>query len=310
MDELNRFLITPEFFGHVLVTLLSPALQDQCEAAELRYAVLNEEERERYLLDVVRTLVRDDLIAAGVNRQAEWETGWRENLQALREGRQPEALVPRYHGKHELVRWNQNIVRPLTERFDYKIHCLVVDWAIETWLSQVDTIMEFGCGPAYHLLRARRFNPTARLVGLDWVPTTQLIIKEVVKLGIETNIVGRHFNFYDPDNLVGMTNNTGVLTVAALEQVGDRFEVFLQWLIERRPAVCVHLEPIDELMDEDSLLDQLSVLYCRKRKYLRGFLPRLRELEAHGKVEIIEAKRTYSGSYFLEGHSLVVWKPV
>lgn len=67
-----------------------------------------------------------------------------ENLEALKRERNPDLLVPRYHGKHDLVHWRQRIVRPLVPDFDYRIHCLIVDWAVDTYLGQVDALLELG----------------------------------------------------------------------------------------------------------------------------------------------------------------------
>ena len=74
--------------------------------------------------------------------------------------------------------------------------------------------------------------------------------------------------------------------------------------MDKSPDICVHLEPIDELLDETKLIDKLSIDYFRKRNYLNGFLPYLEELEKENKIEIITKQRIYSGSYFIEGHSL------
>ena len=253
--------------------------------------------------------MHDDLPATGEHRLSEWEVGWTENIETFKRTRNLESLIPRYHGKHRLLHWKQRIIRPLVPCFDYRIHCLIVDWAVEAFLSQVNALYEFGSGPAYHLLRARQYNPKAHLVGLDWAKVSQCIISEIVASRIETNIEGRNFNFYSPDHSLEFAPNSGVLTVAALEQVGDGFGPFLEFLLQRKPAVCVHLEPIDELMDHAHLIDRLSVLYCRKRNYLHGFLTKLRQLEDAGRLRIHRAQRTYSGSFFIEGHSLVVWSP-
>jgi hypothetical protein len=303
-------VITVSEIEEVLHTSLSPALREQCLDADLRYEELTNEERDSYVLEVVELLASNNLSVAGEHRQAEWEKGWSENLEALKKSRSLDSLVPGYHGKHRLLRWKQRIIRPLVSYFDYHIHCLIVDWAIETYLSQVNAIYEFGCGPAYHLLRARRYNPKAHLVGLDWATPSQSIISKTVEMGIETNLEGFNFDFYEPDHSLSFVPNSGILTVAALEQVGDRFEPFLQFLLQKRPAICVHLEPIDELMDQNHLIDRLSVLYCRKRNYLNGFLARLRQLQSQGKVNIHREQRTYTGSFFIEGHSLVVWSPM
>ena len=294
----------------VLQTSLSPALQEQCLKADLRYEEISDQERDSYILEVVEALNHNYLSAVGVHRLPEWEAGWAENLEAFKRTRNPESLVPGYHGKHRLLHWKQCIIRPLVPHFDYLIHCILVDWAVETYLSHVDAFYEFGCGPAYHLLRARRYNPKARLVGLDWAKASQSTISAIVALGIETNLEGRNFNLYDPDYSLNFAPNSGILTVAALEQVGERFEPFLQFLLQKKPAICVHLEPIDELMNQKHLIDRLSVLYCRKRNYLNGFLTRLRQLQDQGKVNIYREQRTYTGSFFIEGHSLVVWSPL
>jgi hypothetical protein len=202
------------------------------------------------------------------------------------------------------------MIRPIISNFDYKIHCLIVDWAIETFLSEVNALFEFGCGPAYHLLRARKFIPKAKMVGLDWAKTSQDIIKQIAKTGIDKDIEGRNFNFFEPDYSVEVPPNSGFITIAALEQVGDRHEKFIQFILNKKPSICVHLEPIDELLDQTHLIDRLSILYFRKRNYLSGFLPRLHQLQDEGKIKIVKEQRTYTGSFFIEGHSLIVWYPL
>jgi len=303
-------VISAQEIEEVLQTTLSPALREQCLNADLRYEELTDEERDTYILEVVEVLVRNNLPVAGEHRLSEWEKGWAENLEAFKRTKDLESLAPRYHGKHRLLRWKQRIIRPLVPFFDYRIHCLIVDWAVETYLCHVNALYEFGCGPAYHLLRARRYNPKARLVGLDWAKSSQIIISEIVASGVETNLEGRNFNLYEPDYSLDFAPNSGILTVAALEQLGERFEPFLQFLLQKKPAICVHLEPVNELMDQKYLIDRLSVLYCHKRNYLNGFLTRLRELQEQGKVKIHREQRTYTGSFFIEGHSLVIWSPV
>jgi hypothetical protein len=306
--------ITADVLEQVLKTTLSDSLKQRCIEASLDYEEISSIDRDNYIREVVNALCKvdtdRDTKPAGEHRLTEWEKGWGENLEAIKNGKSLNDLVPRYHGKHTLIHWNQEMIRPLVPYFDYKLHCIVVDWAIEKYLGKVSSIFEFGCGPGYHLLRARKINPAAKMVGLDWTKASQEIIKQIKEAGIEENIEGKNFNFFSPDYSIEVPAISGFLTVAALEQVGDKYEQFLEFVLEKKPSICVHLEPIDELLDQNNLIDRLSTLYFRKRNYLSGYLPRLRQLQDEGKIKIVTEQRTFSGSFFIEGHSLIVWYPL
>jgi hypothetical protein len=64
------------------------------------------------------------------------------------------------------------------------------------------------------------------------------------------------------------------------------------------------------MLDENVLVDHLSIQYFKKRNYLDGFLDGLRKLETEGKVNIIDTKRSHIGSLFIEGYSIIVWEPL
>ena len=64
-----------------------------------------------------------------------------------------------------------------------------------------------------------------------------------------------------------------------------------------------------ELLDSEKLVDYLSVKYFRKRNYLNKYLPYLEKLENEGKIEILTKNRINYGSLYVEGHSLIVWRP-
>ena len=119
--------------------------------------------------------------------------------------------------------------------------------------------------------------------------------------------VGKNFDFFTPDYDFKIENH-GVYTVAALEQIGVNFDNFLTYLITAKPKLCVHIEPLMELFDENNNIDAFCKNYCKKRNYLHGFATKLKELESKNIVEIIELKRNYIGSMFLEGYSVIAWR--
>lgn len=220
-----------------LNTRFSVALQKRCEEANLQYEDISDEERDNYIREVVEVLVKNDADAdtrpAGEHRLGEWEKGWAENLEAIRKGKSVNDLIPKYYGKRKLVRWKQKMIKPLIADFDYRILSIIVDWAIDNYCSKASSIFEFGCGPAYHLLRARNYNKDANLIGLDWTTASQEIIRQIREAGIEERIEGKNFNFFTPDYSVEIPVGSAFLTVAALEQIGNNFEAFLDFILEK-----------------------------------------------------------------------------
>ena len=85
---------------------------------------------------------------------------------------------------------------------------------------------------------------------------------------------------------------------------------FVQFLLDRRPAICINVEPIAEWYDPDNLVDALALKYHHHRGYLRNYLSSLRDLEQRGRVQIIATRRLYFGSLYHEAYSYVIWRPV
>jgi len=272
----------------------------------LNFEYLDKKEFNDYLVDVVN-VITSDIVKSGEHRIDEWEKGWRENLQNFLRTNDFFDLIPKYHSKRNYIRWKQSIIKPEDKRLDYYIHTIFVDSIIRHYMQHCDNIFEFGCGPGYHLLRLLEQLPDKNFYGADWTKASQYIIGTINEK-LNTNIHGINFNFFKPDYSVEVPENSGIYTVAVLEQIGDKFKDFIDYILVKKPSVCVHLEPIDELLDKNNLLDLLSIKYFRKRNYLNGFLPYLEQLEESGKIDIIKKQRIFTGSYFIEGHSLVVWK--
>jgi len=277
---------------------------------ELRYRFLTETEYEEYMLSVINALVGGfNSPIAGNHRRHDWQSGWEENLKELKETKDIISLIPKYHGKHKYVRWRQRPILPLTPKFDVLILNAIVSWLAKDYLSFYKHIYEFGCGSCYHLQQLRYSTKAKTITGLDWADSSGNIIKEFNDI-YGSDLRWRKFDFLNPDFDVDIPRNSAFFTVAALEQVGVHFREFLHFCMLKKPALCVHVEPIEELLDENNLMDKLSIHYFRKRHYLRGFLTDLREMERAGDIEILRAQRTYTGSYFIEGHSVVVWRPL
>jgi len=104
-------------------------------------------------------------------------------------------------------------------------------------------------------------------------------------------------------------SNVGVMTVASLEQVGSDFGKFLDYLMFVKPDFVLHIEPEADLLNADNPFDQSSIRYMRKRGYLNGLLNDLKSREQLGEIEILTAKRSYMGSFPMDGYSVMAWTP-
>jgi len=301
------FKVTPQDIEKILGFSLEENLNKRIKDLNLEYRDLSTDERNNYIKHVEEVL-SSDITKSGEHRITEWENGWNENLRNFRESKNINDLIPKYHGKNRIVRWNGDVVMPITDNFDYKIHICIVDAVLQNYLKGFKNVFELGCGPAYHLVRLNEHNKDLNLFGTDWTIVSQ-IINEINSI-LNINIHGHNLNFFNPNYDISVPKNSALYTVAALEQIGDNFKSLVDFIMTKNFEICIHLEPIDELLDSTNEIDNLSIRYFRKRNYLNGFLPYLEKLESENKIEIITKKRTLSGSYFIEGHSLIVWRKI
>jgi len=306
----QEFVLAPKDFLEAFGEKPSPYVAKKIEDYGFRCEALNQEERDQCVLKVLDSLMNKELVRAGEHRKDQWEKGWGENLNSLEENKEVKAIIPRYFDKYNIVRWKKEWVKPRSEEFEYRMLAIIQDWLFDKYLRSMDSIYEFGCGTGHNLFRMRAVNPDANLWGLDWASSSQDIIRKLNDSGVDKKMFGHRFDYFNPDNNFHLTPNSGVVTVASLEQIGSKHEAFLKYLLSEKPKLCIHIEPIAELLDPNHLLDNLSIEYFKKRNYLSGFLTKLRELETEGKLQIHMARRTTIGSFYIEGYSVVVWSPL
>lgn len=281
---------------------IHPIVEQRIWSDSLEYDVLTSSDFYKYILEFVQRL-NDDLVVAGEHRQEQWNAGWTENLREFQQSGDIFALVPKYHQKSNIARLHRGIIKARTPWFDYKLHSYFVDGIIFRYLGDIKRVIEIGCGTGYHLYRFNQTFPKNQYLGTDWATSSQEIIAAV---GL-SNVTGQRFDYFHPDG-VNMYNSL-LLTIASLEQIQDQYAAFLDYVLDQRPALCVHFEPIAEVLDPNDLIDYLTIKYIQKRNYLKNYLTTLRKLEEQGKIHILATQRLNYGSKFIEGHTCIIWKP-
>ncbi|MCX6800152.1 MAG: class I SAM-dependent methyltransferase [Candidatus Falkowbacteria bacterium] len=305
--EQDKKLISSDFekaFGE----RLSQYVKNKIEEYDFIYSEIPDEERDHWLRRLVDVLLDPNLVYSGKHRIDQWEEGWGENLNELITEKKIEKINPHYFSKYPVLRFMQKYIKPISVNFERNSLYVIQNWLFDKYVREAENIYEFGCGTGHNLFLARDVNPKVKIWGLDWTTSSQKIIKKLVEEGIDKNMDAYNFDFFEPDYGFKLGNKSVVYTVASLEQIGDQYMKFVEYLLENKPELCIHIEPIGELLDENNLLDYLSIKYFKKRKYLDGFLTKLRELEKEGKIEILKQQRTYIGSLFIDGYSVVVWR--
>lgn len=169
---------------------------------------------------------------------------------------------------------------------------------VAKYLRGVDEISEFGCGAGHNL--AALASQDLKCRGFDW---STAAVESCRRRGIEAEV----FDMFNPS--ADVTLHGAVLTVHALEQLGANWRAFLEFLLARKPRICLHIEPVEELYDETDLQDFLMLAYHRKRGYLSGFLTQLRSLAKNAQLEILEARRSDVSGEYHNAYSIIVWRP-
>jgi hypothetical protein len=306
---MKKKIVTPAYISRLLGVKLSPSVQDKIRSYRLAYTDVSSEERDSIIQKIVATLLDPFLVYSGKHRLIQWEKGWGQNLDEFVVNRGEKSVIPRYFGKYPVVRMDQEWIKPASKDFEYNMLGVILDWLFDSYMKKSRAVYEFGCGTGHNLMRLREVNPDVKLWGLDWATSSQELIRRYAKKKKDDNLFAHRFDYFSPDRKFKLEEGSVVFTVASLEQIGKKHTKFVDYLLDEKPALCIHVEPIGELLDKTTLIDYLSIEYFKKRKYLDGFLTHLRDLEKKGKVEIHRAQRTRIGSLFIEGYSVIVWSP-
>lgn len=278
-------------------------------STDLRYRVLSDSETHYMILQIIRAL-EEAIEVVGPHRKLVWERGWAENLQEFHNTKLIQSLTPKYFNKFPIIRWKQQFIEPNSGSMEQDALSLIIHWLIEEYANGCSGIYEFGCGTGSNLVKIRDFKPDVELWGLDWVQSSQELIRLIAKNTMDSNLHCANFNYFEPDKKFIIKDNSAVLTVASLEQTGGNFSEFIDYLLAQGPKVVIHIEPMWDSLNPENLPDYLSIKYMKKRNYLNGLKHYISELERNNQINIMVNKRSYLGSFYVDGYSVLVWEPV
>jgi|SRR3989344_1767349 len=285
------------------------AYQTLISELDFRYKLLDQRGREVIFLHILKSIEASDLLPAGPTQKKNWEKRWLTILENfIVSDCRLNRLIPDFFQRVRPIRIGQNYGQPLDRNFEFNLYTVFRCWLFQKYLNESPVIYEFACGTGFNLVELAHLFPDKELHGLDWVFPPQEIITILAKR-YDYKMTGHVFDIANPDFNFPINPKGAILTINGLEQLGTKFESFLQFVLKKSPQLCVQVEPLEELYDTNQLPDYLALKFSRKRNYLSGYLTRLQQLEKEGRIEIVQIRKMACGLYH-EGHSFVVWKPV
>ncbi len=305
------FKLTLKDFARFIGTIVNDIPKDCRELIakfDSRCRKLNQAERDKIILDILKRIDSPDLSISGDKNKKNWEKGWKENLQNfIKSNYDINELVPKYVKSDYPIRLYSDYVMPFDAKFELHWCNIFRQWLFKKYFKDVEHIYDFGCGTGLNLVKLAKIFPQKKLYGLDWVKPSMDILKLLAKKH-DYNIKGYLFDMFAPDETFDIQENSGILAWGALEQMGHNFEPFLQFILKKSPRIFVLVNTIVELYDESNLVDYLAIKFNKRRNYLEEFLPRLRQLETEGKIEILKIQKVPFGTLYLDGFSFIVWR--
>ncbi len=278
------------------------------DTIDLNFSIYNQFESLKLIKNFINRIYTDNLSVSGTHRKTEWHEGWSENLTEIsKKSFDPKFLIPKYINSNKPLRYERNFIKQESENLEWKISNLINFYIYSKYFSEFDNIYEFGCGSCGNIYELAKLFPKKKIYGLDWVKSS-IDILNILKHKFFENINGEVFDFFEPNFSMQIPKSSAFFTHGALEQLGDNFNNFFEFIFDKQPDIIVNVECDNYLYDKSNLIDYLSDKYHTKRNYLNNYILFLNNLEKKRKIKILEKKRTFFGSQYHEVYNIFAFR--
>ena len=276
------------------------------EKNDMSYETLVQRRRDVCILDIIKKIDENKFSPPGKQK---WEAGWGKNLEKYKKSKDSSSLIPGYRSIDAVCRLRRTFILPNSQEFESNFYTALNNFIAEKYFSKCSSVFEFGCGPGSNLKTISKILPDKQLYGLDWVQPAVDSVNLLRDIdGIKTQ--GLLFDMFVPDYNIEVPENSGFYTFHALEQLGDNYMEFINFVLNKKPSIVVHVEPFIEFYNDNILVDYLAIKFHQVRKYIDGYYKELLNLERLGKLKILKSTRIGFGSYYQDNSMCVIWKPI
>jgi len=266
----------------------------------IQYDELNSEQYKEYY----------ELCLEMLNKKLEvdWQDDWFNVLQNLRTNNEnvKSIIRPKWFRESAFVNIQNCLSLTETPYVDWEYQLITRQMLFYTHLKDIENICEFGSGSGTNFYLINEILQNKNFILSDISVTSLKIIEELKRKLNRNNLTYSNIDI-EQDIDLQLPDNTAVITTSVLEQIGDNYKNFINFILKEKPQIVINVEPIVELLDSKNGFDNVMNLYCEKRKYLAGYLTELEKLEKQKKIKIIMKKRTMVSGTFIE-NSVLIWK--
>jgi len=266
----------------------------------IQYDELNSEQYKEYY----------ELCLEMLNKKLEidWQDDWFNVLQNLRTNNEnvKSIIRPKWFRESAFVNIQNCLSLTETPYVDWEYQLITRQMLFYTHLKDIENICEFGSGSGTNFYLINEILQNKNFILSDISVTSLKIIEELKRKLNRNNLIYSNIDI-EQDIDLQLPDNTAVITTSVLEQIGDNYKNFINFILKEKPQIVINVEPIVELLDSKNGFDNVMNLYCEKRKYLTGYLTELEKLEKQKKIKIIMKKRTMVSGTFIE-NSVLIWK--
>ncbi|MFC1579349.1 hypothetical protein ACFL4N_00380 [Thermodesulfobacteriota bacterium] len=177
------------------------------------------------------------------------------------------------------------------------------------YLTDKDTLVELGCGWGRNLFYALDRKLCRKAVGGEYTEEGRKL-GELISRQFELPFEILPFDYYKPDHVfMRQLRGAVVFSHNSIEQISTMPEETILSIIENKPKVVIHFEPIFEYRNQDTVLHCLWKRFTEINDYNRNLLTVLEKLEKKGMLKIIlEDVHAFGLNAFNPG-SFIVWQP-
>ncbi|MCC8195108.1 MAG: hypothetical protein LIP28_10735 [Deltaproteobacteria bacterium] len=301
--------ITPEDFSRYWGKHSLPAgFETFLKAINTRYREANKVDLEEYIASFIAKVSKVSATRTEEDNLTIFEKGWAEHIARIQKHCDLSALRPKYYERGVPYLLGEGCTMHVCENpgLAADMQLLYVRYLMSSLLAESKTIHEFGSGTAQNLLVMASMAPDRTFLGYEWTDSG-VALATMVGQKCGYSISGRKFDMLRPDHSVAVRGDA-VLTITSVEQLGENYDAFLEYLLEQKPSLVFHIEPDTTPPAMPSMYHSLAVLYMRLRGYPQAFTQKLVELQRQEKIHILLSRQLPWMAAF-GNYRCIAWKP-